>query len=203
MTKRTKYRIKPDRVITSTLNKSVAAILGNDVSSPAVSLQKGLPRHPRCLDRVKSIIEKDPFDCVSCDLMTEIVERSSNSRLAPARVVAGHQEYQLLDAGFGPRATWPSVLAPVVFLRDQLSVPTKQSIWCHQGTDLDKPSSTDRFGLDGESAAWSIGESQTFSAQLLAQRSVFLLEIFNHVLLVPIDPAPEDQHQKLESQSVH
>jgi hypothetical protein len=29
------------------------------------------------------------------------------------------------------------------------------------------------------------------------------LEIFDHVLLVSIDPASEDQHQKLERQRVH
>jgi hypothetical protein len=40
----------------------------------------------------------------------------------------------------------------------------------------------------------SSAESQSLSAELLTQRSVFLLEIFNHVLLVPIDPASEDQH---------
>jgi len=38
---------------------------------------------------------------------------------------------------------------------------------------------------------------------LLAQGSVFLLEIFDHVLLMPIDPASEDQHQKMQRQSVH
>ena len=100
---------------------------------------------------------------------------------------------QLLDVGFGPGATWPSVLAPVVLVRDQVSVPTKQSIWCHQDPDLEKPFSIDRFGLDGESAALPIGESRSLAAQLLAQRSVtrkprfLLLEIFDYVPLMPID----------------
>jgi hypothetical protein len=76
------------------------------------------------------------LDCVSRDLMPEIVERASNSGVAPARVVGGHQEYQPLDVGFGPRATWPSALAPAVFLRGQLSVPAKQNVWCHQSPDL-------------------------------------------------------------------
>ena len=89
------------------------------------------------------------------------------------------------------------------FFRDQLPVPTKQSIGCHQGPDFQKAFSTDRYGLNRESAALSIGESQSLSAQLLTQRSVFLLEIFNHILLVSIDPAREDQHQKLQWQSVH
>ena len=118
------------------------------------------------------MIEQDPCDCVSRDLMSEILERASNSGVAPARVVAGHQQDQLLDIGCGPRTTWPSALAPIVFFREQPPVPTKQSIGCHQGPDFQKAFSTDRSGLDRESAALSIGESQAFSAQLLAQRSV-------------------------------
>jgi hypothetical protein len=62
------------------------------------------------------------------------------------------------------RTTWSSTLAPVIFLGDQLSVPPKQSIWCHQGPDFEKPFSTDRFGLDREPAALPIGESQSLSA---------------------------------------
>jgi len=141
--------------------------------------------------------------------MPEIVECSANSGVAPARVVSSHQEDQLLDVGFGPRATWPSVIAPVVLLRDQVSVPTKQGIWCHPGPDLEEPFTADRFCLDGESEALPIGEPRSLAAQLLAQRSVtlklrfLLLEIFDYVPLMPIDPASEDQHQKLPRQSVH
>ena len=91
--------------MTSTLKKSVAAILGNDVSSPTLGLQEGLPGHPLFPARFKSIFEKDPLDRVSCDLVPEIVERSSDPGVAPTQVVAGHPEDQLLDFGFGPRAT--------------------------------------------------------------------------------------------------
>ena len=102
-----------------------------------MSLQERLPGHPLFPARVESIFEKDPFDRISCDLMPEIVERSSNSGVAPARVVASHQEYQLLDIGFSPRTTWLSVPAAIIFLRDQLSVPTKQSIRRYQGPDFE------------------------------------------------------------------
>lgn len=36
---------KPNRVITSTLKKAIAAILGNDASSPTLRSKKRLPRH--------------------------------------------------------------------------------------------------------------------------------------------------------------
>ena len=55
-----------------------------------MSLEKRLPRHPLPSDGVKPVLEKNPFDGASRNLMTEIVERSSNAGAAPARVVAGH-----------------------------------------------------------------------------------------------------------------
>jgi 20S proteasome alpha/beta subunit len=60
--------------------------------------------------------------------------------------------------------------------------------------------STDCLCLRCESAALLIGESQSPSAQLLAQRSVFLLEVTDHILLVPICPAGKDQHEQLKLQ---
>jgi len=56
ITKSTKYRTKPVRVSTSTLKKSVAAILGNGVSSHRLSLLERLPRHSLPRDRIKSVL---------------------------------------------------------------------------------------------------------------------------------------------------
>ena len=84
----------------------------------------------------------------------------------------------------------------------RLSVPTKQSIRCHQSPDLEQPFSTDRFGLDRELPAFLIRKLKSLSAQLLAQRSVFLLQVLELVPLVPIHPSSKDQHQKLKCQNV-
>jgi hypothetical protein len=62
---------------------------------------------------------------------------------------------------------------------------------------------TDRFGLEREPTVLPIGEPKSHSAQPLPQGSVFLLEKYNHVVLLSIDPAREGQHQKLQRQSVH
>ncbi len=43
-----------------------------------------------------------------------------------------------------------------------------------------------------------IREAESLSSELLPQGSVLLLKIFDHVLLVSIDPASEDQHQELQ-----
>jgi hypothetical protein len=82
--------------------------------------------------------------------------------------------------------------------RDQLTVPSEQSIRRHQGLDLREAVPTDLLGLRCEAAALMIREAESLSSELLPQGSIFPLEIFDHVVLVPIDPAGEDQHQELQ-----
>jgi hypothetical protein len=82
-------------------------------------------------------------------------------------------------------------------------VPSKQSVWRHQGDEPEKPFPTDRFGLDRESTTLRIRESQSLPAELFAEGSILLLQVFNHVLLVAIYPSGEEQHQKLQLRSVH
>jgi len=161
-------------VITSTLKKSVAAILGNDVSSPALRLQERLPRHSPLPHGIEPVVEKDPLDRVAADLVPQVVEGSPNSRVTPARILAGHPDNQLLDFDGGLRTTWPSSLAAIVFPGDQLSMPSKQPVWRDQGVEFEKPFSADRFGLHREPTALLIGESQSLSAELVAQGSILL-----------------------------
>jgi len=57
--------------------------------------------------------------------------------------------------------------------------------------------------FDRESTTLLISESQPLPAELLAQASILLLQIFDHFLLVPVHPSGEEHHQKLERQRVH
>ena len=101
--------------------------------------------------------------------MTQVVKRSSDSRVTPARVLAGHLNHQLLYFNGGLGTARSSDLAAVVLPRDQLSMPSKQSVWGDQSIELEKPLSADR--LDRESTTLLIGESQSLPAQLLEQDS--------------------------------
>jgi len=79
-------------------------------------------------------------------------------------------------------------------------VPSEQRIRRHQGLDLDEPSSADLLGLYREPSTLLIREAESLPAQPITQGSItrklrfLLLEIFDHVLLVAIDPPSEDQH---------
>jgi hypothetical protein len=88
-------------------------------------------------------------------------------------------------------------------------MPSEQSIRRHQGPYLEEPPFANLLGLYCKPSTLLIGEAEPFPGELLSQDSVtrklrfLLLEVFDHVLRVSIDPASEDQHQKLKRQSVH
>ena len=147
--------------------------------------------------------EQDPFDRISPDLVPQVVERPSNSSVAPTRILTGHHQNQILDVDRVLRSPGPPVLAPIILSRDQLPIPPEQSVRGHQGLYLEEPSSANPLGLYGKSPALLISKPELLSGQLRAQDSVSLLEILDHILQVSIDPTSEDQHQKLPRQSVH
>ena len=112
---------------------------------PPMRPQEPLPRQSLLPDGIESVFEKNSFDRVSTDLVSQVVERSSDSRIAPARVVAGHPDDQLLDFDRGLRTSRPSALAAIVLPVDQLSLPSKHTVWRPQGVAPAKPSAPDCF----------------------------------------------------------
>lgn len=102
------------------------------------------------------MLEKNALDCISTDLVSQIVERSSDSGVAPTGIIASHAEAQFPYFGCGSRTTGASSFAPVILSRDQLSVPSEQSIWSHQGLDLEEAFPTDLLGLRRDAAALTL-----------------------------------------------
>ena len=68
-------------------------------------------------DGVEPVFQKDSLDRVAANLVTQVVERSSNASVAPARVVAGHLHDQLFDLDRCLGATGFAGLAAIVLLK--------------------------------------------------------------------------------------
>ncbi len=96
-----------------------------------VGLRERLPRHSLLPHGIEPIVEKDPLDRVSTDLVAQVLEGSPNSRVTPARVLAGHPDNQRLDFDCGLGTARPSGLAAVVLPSNQLSTPSKKRVWRH------------------------------------------------------------------------
>ncbi len=67
---------------------------------------------------VEPVFQKHSLDRVTANLVTEFVERASDSRVTPARVVAGHLHDQPFDFGSRLGATGATSLAAIVFSGD-------------------------------------------------------------------------------------
>ena len=167
--------------------------------------QKGLPRHPLPpkAGGIEPVLEQNPLDRIAPDLVAEIVERTSNSGVAPARIIASHLDDEPLDLNRRLGTPGPTRLAAIVFPGNQTPIPAKQGVWRDQSADLEEPSAADRLGPDREATALAIGQEQASITELLAEHPVLRLQVFDDVLLGAIDPSREDQDQKLKLESAH
>jgi hypothetical protein len=49
----------------------------------------------------------------------------------------------------------------------------------------------------------NVGEPEAFASKLRAKKAVLLLEILDHLLVVTVRPAGEDQHQEPQWEPIH
>ena len=106
-------------------------------------LQKGLPGRGASTHRVDSVLCQDSFDGTSTNGVSQIRERALDSRVAPSRVVSRHLEDEALGLPNNPRSSWAALLAPIVLLRDEVSVPAKKRVGRDDYGDLAEPTPSD------------------------------------------------------------
>src|SRR6516225_2167914 len=68
--------------------------------------------------------------------VAKIGQRSLNSAVAPASILHGHSNHQRGNLGSRPWSPWAAVRTSIVFLGDQLSMPSQQCFGSHDGGDL-------------------------------------------------------------------
>ena len=95
-----------------------------------------------------------------------------------------------------PGATWSALLAAVVLLGDQLSVPTQKRIGCDNAGKLPQGRASHDLGLLCEPSSLGVREAQPFVAHLFTEYAVLLLEVIDCILLGTIDPTRPHQQQK-------
>jgi hypothetical protein len=76
-------------------------------------------------------------------------------------------------------------------------MPSQKGARGGDGGDLFEPLQTDLFGLGGQPAALVVIEPGLF-AQLLPEDFDLLLQVFDDVLLVAVDPAGQAKEEKLK-----
>ena len=84
----------------------------------------------------------------------------------------------------------------IVFLGDQLPVPSQQGLRRENAGDLGKNLSSQRLGLYRQSPALMVIEAKSPATQLLAQNPILFAKVFNDLQLAVVHPAGNsDQHK--------
>jgi hypothetical protein len=89
----------------------------------------------------------------------------------------------------GAPLPFSSLPARIIFLRDQLAMPSEQCLGRHHSRDLLQSPFANSSGLACQSTSLFVGESHSLSATLLLQNSDLLLQVVDHVLSLLVLPA--------------
>src|SRR2546427_70979 len=88
--------------------------------------------------RIDTLLLQATLDRVPPQFVAYVLERSTQSRVAPTRVLPSHPHQQTDNAGHGARSPRPAFGAAIVLLRHQFAVPTQDRIRCRHRGNLTK-----------------------------------------------------------------
>lgn len=138
---------------------------------------------------------QDIFDGIRCYDVAEINERTLDSVVTPGGILPRHAEYQIGYLLRNARLAG-SLLGIRLLLRDELPIPGKQYIGCHQRLQLTKCPAPKHLGLHGQSHhPLFVGKPEPLSFELLLENTVLCDEIIDDHLLLSVRPAGQGDNQ--------
>ena len=157
----------------------------------------------RC--RLNAVILEDRFDRVACDVVAEALQPAANARVAPGRIFDGHANDDRGDIRRRGRATGSPFLCTVVLRGDQSPIPPQDGVGCHDTSDGRELPTAEDLALYGQPTSLVIREAETSGTVCGAEDAILLQQVVNDRLLLPIDPAGEQQDEEGERgrQRVH
>jgi hypothetical protein len=124
------------------------------------------------------------------DMVPKICQCPLDAPVPPGRILLGHADHELFDLfGHTRSAKLTTWRTPVKFLGDQSLVPTQERVRRGDRGDLFEALTTERMGQCREAAAVEVG----------FEDAVFLLQIGDDPLLVPLDPPGNHGDQDMEN----
>jgi hypothetical protein len=128
--------------------------------------------------------------------VAEIGQGSLNPTIAPASILLCHSSHQPNDLGSGSWSSGRTVRAPGILLRNQLSMPSQQSLRSHDGGDLTKNLPGYFLCLCGQPATLVVVETHSATTNLFSKNSIFLHYVCNDMLLMLVQPTSEGHDEK-------
>ena len=165
-----------------------------------MGLQKSVPGAVLAADRsgIKSVAAADVVDAGIAHFKSEIVQGTDDAIAAPSWVVCDQFDDEFFKFPIHGRSTdWIGPGKGPLF-GDEGTEPTEQSVWSDQSGNLAKAPSADELGFASKPDLLGVGKAPGFTAQLFEENAIFLLEKFDHRLLLLIHPAGDGNKEELE-----
>ena len=196
ITKKTRYRLRPASVSTSTVNRSQAA-------RPSQCACKNAFHGVR---RARSGAGSIPW---SCRIRLTVFRAMSWPRFASAprmRVyphggfsTATRQDHEVGHLAWRYRPTSTSAGAAVVLPGNQPPVPAENRVRHDDAGDLRQNPPAEFLASHRESTALGVGQAKWTWAKLLPEDPILLPEIIDHVFLVAVHPASGCEYEEAQS----
>jgi hypothetical protein len=93
------------------------------------------------------------------------------------------------------------VLAPVKLLSDEPLIPAHEGIGRRKGCHLFEALAAEWVGQSREATAFRVRQAQPTATEPGFEGAVFLKEVRDHLLLVPLEPSSDHGDQDLENHS--
>jgi hypothetical protein len=136
------------------------------------------------------------------DTMAQVRQGALDPSIAPARILCCHAHDELLHLLFDTRTSeLAALLTAVELLGDQPLVPVQEGIWRGDGRHLFEALTTKRVGQRRKPPAFGVGEPPPAATALGFENAIFFLQVGNHLLLVPLDPASDPRDEDMENHS--
>ena len=121
------------------------------------------------------------------------------SACIPSRVIRRHPHHQPGDRARRPWSPPASPGTPVIFLRDQLTIPAQDGVRGDNAGEPRKHLAPELLAAHRKPSPLRIGESDSFAAKLFSEHPVLLSQVVDRVLLLAVEPPRRGQDEELES----
>jgi hypothetical protein len=148
--------------------------------------------------RLDAMILEDGLDRVASGVVAESLKATAHARVAPRRILPCHADHQRDDVRLGAGTTKASRGRAVVFLRHQRPIPARDRVRCDNADDGRKPPPPDGLAFHGQEAALVVRETEPSGSVRGTKAPILLEQVLNNRLLLPVDPAGEDQNDEGE-----
>jgi hypothetical protein len=146
------------------------------------------------------VISEGIGDGAASNLLSQIGQCASDPRVPPRGIFKRHAKNEINDRFHDARSAWAPPVTVVPLGRYQFPVPSQQRVRRDQGFKLVQHLAPECPRFSGESTAFGIGEAKAPPTHAFLKHAVLLLEIFDHVQLMPVDPTGEHQEEHLKRQ---